>query len=838
MPEVKRLKKNFTPKHYDLQLDLYRQDLRFEGRVRIEGELPKETDHVLLHGKDLRVTSAKSGTSELQVDYTPEEDVIRLSADKPMKGDVTLELKFTGQINQQLHGIYPSRFMVDGQEHVAFATQFESHHAREAFPCIDEPDAKATFQLTLTSDESDAFISNTNEMKRDTKNGRTTVTFDKTPKMSSYLLAFVAGNLESESTKNQAGKTVTVWTAPGKVKQARFALDVGAQTLDYFEEYFDIEYPLDKCDLIAIPDFVTGAMENWGCVLFRETAMLVDENTSQTGKQWVAEVVAHELAHQWFGNLVTMEWWTDLWLNEGFATWVANLAVDHLFPEWGVWTDFVIGETFRGQDLDALTNSHPVQVDIKDPDEIRAIFDAISYNKGGALLDMLQAYLGQETFREGLRQYLKTHAYGNARTADLWKALADVSGKPVESFMATWTEKTGFPYLSVEQDDSATTIRQQRYLSSGQEPDEQTVWPVPLLTNQQDAVIDTKEKTFTPALALPLNHNRRGFYFTHYDQASLRRIGKMIDDHQLNELDRLGVLHETAQLSMSGQTDSVEALELMAANHTEESARVWQVMSGFLGDIRRVFDDKTTKKQLRGFVTELIGEHTDMISFIPEKDEDHNRTLLRPTLLGLALFARMQPFYDDALSMTDKYLQDTKHTIHADVKGAVLNTAARQGGMELYQKFLRRYKETESVQEKMKLAAALCSFHNQEALEQSRELLKTDDVRNQDVYFWIAYLFSNPFGKHHTWQWLKDNWDWLSKTFSSDIATFAYLPKFAASSFSDEDFAQEYLDFFERAHTKGIDRQVEQGLETIRWQARWKQRDQKKLNDWLKRYTK
>ena len=366
----------------------------FTGSVTIDGELQKDTNTIELHAKDLHIVRAVVGDQEVTTSYEEKTDTLTLTAPESIsKGKITLDIEYSSDITSKLHGIYPSTFKNSkGEDETMLATQLESHHAREVLPCIDEPAAKATFNLTLRVNKGHVGLSNTpiaSEKVQD--DGSKLIRYEKTPKMSIYLLAFVSGDLVASRAKTKRGVDVAVWSTHDKADQTSFALEVAKDCLDFYEAYFKIDYPLAKCDLIALPDFVTGAMENWGCITFRETAMLVDESTSQSGKQWVAEVVAHELAHQWFGNLVTMQWWTDLWLNEGFASWIGVLAVDQLFPEWNMWTDFILSDTFRGQSLDSLESSHPVEVNITDPDEIRSIFDAISYSKGAAVIHMLHA---------------------------------------------------------------------------------------------------------------------------------------------------------------------------------------------------------------------------------------------------------------------------------------------------------------------------------------------------------------------------------------------------------------------------------------------------------------
>jgi puromycin-sensitive aminopeptidase len=410
---VKRLFAEFQPKHYILELEPDREAKTFTGMVIISGnKVYRPNERLTFHQSGLTVTSAhiirhdKKGDEEITVDRINHHgafDEVRLHAKtKLYPGNYTVRLHFKGKITRPMNGMYPCFFEEDGHEKQLIATQFESHHAREVFPCIDEPEAKATFDLTLTTPAGETVLANTPVKHQETKEGRTKTTFLTTPHMSTYLLAFVYGELGFKEAKTRDGVLVRTYATPHNVQFTDFALDVAVRTLEFYNDYFGIDYPLPKCDMIALPDFASGAMENWGCITYREQCMLVDPaNSTLANRQYVAMVVAHELAHQWFGNLVTMRWWTDLWLNEGFASWIEYLAVDHLFPEWQMWTQFAVDEQQRAFKLDALEHTHPIEVPVHHPDEIRTIFDTISYSKGASIINMLHEYLGHDAFRDG-----------------------------------------------------------------------------------------------------------------------------------------------------------------------------------------------------------------------------------------------------------------------------------------------------------------------------------------------------------------------------------------------------------------------------------------------------
>ncbi|HEX3099456.1 MAG TPA: M1 family metallopeptidase, partial [Patescibacteria group bacterium] len=466
-PKV-RLSKFVLPKKYVLQIQPDMEAFTFAGNEVIELALEKNAKEITLHSKELEITDAwwQSGKTRIDVlktSYNTKAETATFKFIKTLpKGKGRLHIHFRGLIQESLRGFYRSQYEYKGKTMRIATTQFEATDARRAFPCFDEPSHKAVFEVSLVVPKHLTAISNTLEVAGHSAtpvslkhlSGYKVVKFTPTPKMSTYLLAYIIGDFEYIQTKTKAargkkGVNIRVFTTPGKKKQAKFALDVAKRTLEFLNDYFKVPYPLPGLDLIAIPDFSAAAMENWGAVTFRESALLIDEqNSSFTSKQNVAYVIAHELVHQWFGNLVTMEWWTHLWLNESFATFMGFIAIDNIFPEWHIWTKFVMSDHASALQLDSLVNTHPIEVEVHHPDQIAEIFDAISYEKGGSVLRMLLHYIGAENFRNGLSYYLKKHSYKNTESIHLWQAFEKVSGKPVSKFMAKWVGEPGYPVVT------------------------------------------------------------------------------------------------------------------------------------------------------------------------------------------------------------------------------------------------------------------------------------------------------------------------------------------------------------------------------------------------------
>ena len=487
---------NVKPSRYKLTLEPNLEDFTFRGEESVDIEVLEPTGEIVLNCIEIAIISCDlmlgDGTTlapqETSFDETQQTVTFKFASMLP-PGTARLDIWFTGELNNKLRGFYRSRYTaVDGQERYLATTQFEATDARRAFPCWDEPAQKASFDLTVAIPSDLVAVSNMPvASETELRTGIKAVRFAETPMMSTYLLAFVIGDLASVEQRAEDGTLVRVWSTRGKEEQGRFAMETSAKLLGYFNEHFGIPYPLPKLDHIAIPDFAAGAMENWGAITYREVVLLVDpENTSEAVRQRVAGIISHEMAHMWFGDLVTMAWWNGLWLNESFASWMGDKAVDHLFPEWEQWTQFLVGDTTSALSLDGLKNSHPIEQEVNNPAEIDQLFDAISYSKGASILRMLEHFLGAEVFRQGLHQYLTKHQYGNAETHDLWDALGRASGQPVADIMDTWVKQTGYPVLEVQVNRQAqgidVTLSQSRFVYEsilGRQEADDTLWRAP-----------------------------------------------------------------------------------------------------------------------------------------------------------------------------------------------------------------------------------------------------------------------------------------------------------------------------------------------------------------------
>jgi puromycin-sensitive aminopeptidase len=872
---VRRLFAGFHPENYNVLLDIDPEKMVFSGKVTITGKKTgRPSQRLTFHQKNLKITSAtavkhnKKGDEEItitRINTQKSFDEVRLHAEKMLyPGNYTVTMEFSGKITRNMEGIYPSYFTQNGKDKKIISTQFESHHAREAFPCIDEPEAKASFQLALATPKNDTVISNTPDEREaevdslqfivDSKKQELKTinyklsTFQTTPKMSTYLLAFATGDMKFLEKKTKDGVLVRTYASPDNAAHTQFALDVAVKCLEFYNEYFATPYPLPKCDLLALPDFASGAMENWGCITFREQCLLVDpKNTSVGVKQYVAMVVAHELAHQWFGNLVTMRWWTDLWLNEGFASWIEYLATDHNFPEWQMWQQFAADEQQAAMKMDALENTHPIEVPISHPDEIRTIFDAISYEKGASAINMLATYLGHDTFRDGLRLYLKNHAYSNTDTVDLWQALQEVSGKPVKDFMHAWTSQPGFPIVRANitqhmpvvdasiaatkhySDEGSMDFNQARFFvnPSADTDGQSQTWPIPLLASEklpEDLVSQGAKEISLPKSYQPLllNQGRNGFYRVVYNPDHQSLLTDQIAAGKLSPIDRMGLLSDNFETAKAGYQPTIEALKLLQAYENEDNPVVWGIMAANIASVRTAMDNEELRERMKPFVRNLAATQFQRLGWEEQPNEPYFDTILRPTILGLSSFGEEPNVTDEARKRFDA--MQKPEDLHPDLRAVVYTTIARQGTKKDFDKLLKMHNDSTNSEERVTLSAALTAFEQPELIDKALAQVNGKNVRLQDATYWLAYALGNRFAKDKAWQWIQTHWDWLQKNLGSDLSFFR-LPNYVARVQSHKEFLPEFEQFFRSHMSPAFERPVNQAIETITWQSAWRTRD-------------
>lgn len=834
---VKRLFGDFQPSNYKITLAPDANAMTFTGTVIIEGKkVGRPSQRLTLHQKDLKITSAKlkkygKDASEIEIDrintHSAYDEVRFHSKSQIYPGQYSITIEFSGKINDQMHGLYPCYFEHEGKKKKLLATQFESHHAREVFPCVDEPEAKATFDLTLLTPPDETVLSNT-PIKSSAKNGNLTeTTFETTPKMSTYLLAFVTGELRKVSGKTKENVEVNIWaTLAQPLKDLEFSLDTAIRCIEFFDGYFDTNYPLTKCDHVALPDFSSAAMENWGLITYRESVLVVDsESSGISTKQRTAEVIAHETSHQWFGNLVTMKWWDDLWLNESFANMMAYVAVDDLYPEWNIWTDFASHESLMALRRDSLPGVQAVKIDVSHPDEISALFDpSIVYAKGGQLLNMLRTYIGEEAFRKGLQQYFKDHAYGNTTGDDLWKSLGKTSGKDVNTFMTSWLEKSGFPVISAELEGDELTLTQSHFLI-GDKPDATKSWPVPLCADNKDIpeTLDTKSiKVKVSDASIKLNRDDKSYYIADYDQTLQDKLIDKIAKQELGEIDRLQILSEAGLLSRGLVKPAADLITLLDAYKNETSQPVWDIISMTIGDLKRFTQDSDkAEADLKRFAGKLAQNLYDELGWESKADEPEQTAKLRAGMVGTMIYAEDKDAIKTAI---DKYtaVKDIAK-LDGEMRVSILVATVRHGDKtNVVEELIAYHRQTNSGELKDDICASLTSSKD---IEVGKELLafmrNGKDVRMQDLAHWLVYMIRNRHFRVMTWEWLKDNWDWIEKMYAGD-KSFDYFPRYVAGAFGTKAELKEYVTFFgPKKSDMSIRRPIEVGISEIKARIEW-----------------
>ena len=798
MKLVTRLIDLFNPEHYDLAINLNRPARTFTGTVTINGTVLPHANDVRFHAKDLEITSAlfdgKVATFSLEAD-----DELAIAHEDIAEGKHVIVIEFNGTITDNMNGIYPGYYEVNGEKKELLATQFESHYARQAFPVIDEPSAKATFDLTLTTEENVTVLGNMPVKWQRTEDNQLVTAFETTPRMSSYLLAWVVGDLQKKTATTKSGVEINIWsTLAHESNNLDFALDIATRTVDFFDDFFGVPYPLPKSDHVALPDFSAGAMENWGLITYREIALLVDpETTSIATKEYVALVIAHELSHQWFGNLVTMQWWNDLWLNESFAEMMEFVAIDALEPEWNVWLEHASSSVLSALRRDALDGVQAIQTAVNHPDEINSIFDpSIVYAKGGRLLRMLQAHLGNDNLRAGLKLYFEKHQYGNTSAQDLWDSLSEASGTDVGSLMNAWITQSGYPVVHAKLNDTNVTLTQEQFFVGPHQPSDK-LWPIPLHSSCEHApaIMETSEVSFQHTSDKPLTFNKSGtaHFVTHYDDALMSRVIDSVDT--MPTIDRLKLLHEQTLLAQAGIIPTAALIPLIKryAHETEES--VWGIIALAINEMKKLVEtNKEAETKLRQLAEEVATAQYQRLGWEFKEGEPENDTKLRPLVISLMLYGKNSGTIARA---NELYATRATKKLDTELRTSILANAVREASdSSVVDELLQEYVKTSSSELRDDIASALTSTDKIDDIKRFSTIIKdTKTVRPQDFTHWLAWLIRNRYGRELMWQWVQDEWGWIEEKFSGD-SHYDMFPRYAASGLVTEVQLQQYRDFF------------------------------------------
>ena len=776
-----RLPRHVIPTRYELRLEPDLTTAAFTGHVTISLTVHQTTQTIFLNAVDLVFNSAKiEGQGGYRIDATAELDpllqrVVLLFEHPISQGAWKLQLSFHGKLNDQLRGFYRSTYKdSSGMVQTMAATQFEATDARRAFPCWDEPDFKAVFATTLVVDPRLTAISNTSVLSESQKDNKKVVQFVDTIKMSTYLVAFVVGRMEATEAVLVGKTPLRLWTVPGKQPLTPFGEAIAAASLRFFEDYYGIPYPGDKLDLLAIPDFASGAMENFGAITFRETALLVDQQTGTHAElERVADVVAHENAHMWFGDLVTMSWWNGLWLNEAFATFMEMLAVDAWKPEWKRWDSFAVARS-AAFSVDGLVSTRSIEYPVQAPKDADAMFDILTYEKGASVLRMLEQYIGPTVFRDGVRNYLRTHAHGNADTKDLWVALGNVAHQPVPELMNGWIFQPGFPLITVDLDGQALRLSQQRFTYLGQKPALDQRWQVPIQirlvigdrTEHRQLLLTERETVIslpTGVTAVLVNEGGHGFYRVHHRGPLLQNLLDQGLD-RLSAIERFALVSDVWATTVAGLMPLAEYLHLAAQFQDERDKNVWAVLLESCSFLNRIIaaEDRTA---LEAFVRALVTPVVTDLGWDPKPGESDLMKQLRGELLGaLGKLGNDRNTQQQAAERYRRYRTDPM-TIDANVVPALVSILAYTGDEVRYEEFSERYRTATTPQEERRYLFSLAAFSHAPLLDRTLARTINGEIRTQDAPFIVGGLLTNVYGCERAWEFVKANWDQMDQLF-------------------------------------------------------------------------
>jgi len=810
-----RLSENIKAIRYDLDLTPDLDKFTFKGHVNIEIDVLKDTKKIILNSKDLEIINVKiENLNPKNISFDKDKQTVSFTFDKIKKGKHNLIIKFNGILNNDMNGFYRSTYVVGEEKKIMATTQFESHFARKCFPCFDEPSMKAVFAVTFHILKKLWVVSCMPVKEEVVGKVIKDVIFEDTPIMSTYLLAFIIGELEYLEGETKDNVKVRIYTTPGNKDLGKFALDICIKILDFYNDYFGIKYPLPKLDMLAIPDFAAGAMENWGAITYRETALLIDDKISSAArKQRVATVIGHELAHQWFGNLVTMKWWNDLWLNEGFASWMEYYAVDKLFPKWDMWTQFYNDDSMRAFGLDSLRSSHPIEVEVLNPEQIKEVFDAISYSKGAAIIRMLEQYLGEDIFRLGLQDYLKTFSYGNAQTDDLWKSLSKVSNKDVKKMMDSWTKKMGYPLVNVSKQGDKILLRQERFLYLKENNKDKWVIPFAVVENGKRKYYEmgeTEKKISLPTGTLNINDSRTGFFRVNYSDELFNELKEKFG--KLTVLDKIGLENDLFAVIIKGDVKVSKYLDFVELYKDESDYSIWSDIASKLGTILFLFPEDKFLKKINEFSVDLTSKIFKKIGWDKKDGEGHTDVMLRAVILGVAGFSDSEEIKSEAKKRFDKFLKDGE--LDPDLRSLVYCLNAFNGDKKTYDILTELHNKSTLQEEKRKFLSALSSFKQEHLLKKTLEFSISENVRNQDSYIGILGVSGNIYGKEIAWEFLKENYSELRKRFE-ESGILQHLIQGVCGGLSSSKNLEEVKQFFKDNPTPSCKRVIDQSLEAI-----------------------
>ncbi|KAI1900318.1 hypothetical protein AGOR_G00048740 [Albula goreensis] len=884
-----RLPTNVVPNHYDLSIHPNLTTMNFTGTVKISVDVKQDISYIVLHSKGLEITMAKILADGMEQDMTvlehhPHEQIALLPPHQ-LQGQrkYQLYIEFQADLADGFDGFYKSTYRTqNGYKRVLAATDFEPTAARMAFPCFDEPLFKSTFSIKIRRERRHIALSNMPKMQTvEHEDGLVEDTFDKSVKMSTYLVAYVIGDFRSISATTSTGVKISVYAVPEKWSQTHYALEVAVKLLEFFEAYFNISYPLPKQDLIAIPDFQGGAMENWGLITYRETALLYDpQMSSATDKLWITKVIGHELAHQqWFGNLVTMEWWNDIWLNEGFARYMERLSVNSTYPELQV-DDYFSNVCFGAMAKDCLNSSRPISNPAETPVQIMEMFDTVSYTQGACVLNMLRDFLSEEVFQSGIIRYLEKYSYSNARSADLWNTIANASSErefstggfcytssqaekrahqytcdslDLREMMDTWTQQMGIPLITVNRTGHNIHIQQERFLKGVLDDDADYAtlqsgyqWHIPLTyyTSSSRHVHRhlLKSKTDTIQLEgdvswIKFNVDMNGYYIVHYGEEGWEALTQLLDqDHTaISSKDRTNLIHNALQLVSTGKLSLDRALNL--THYLKKETDNIPLLQGisYLNVVYRLMERKNntdTAENLKKYILWYFKDVIDKQTWSDTGSVSERR--LRSELLELACDLGYTPCVSRASQIFNEWVASNgTRSLPTDILRPVFLTGAQDE--ENWNYLLEAYKNSLYSSYKSKILYALTNCKDAERLAKLIDLgMEGEVIRTQDLPSLIVTISRNPAGQALAWNFVRQNWQKLLERFHVGSSSFRGILKGTTGHFSTKSELEEVKTFFDSLKSQGLQLKVtELVLEMIQKNIRWLERNLHVLNKWL-----
>ncbi|WP_172187512.1 M1 family metallopeptidase [Lentilactobacillus kribbianus] len=840
MTKNQHLYEVFQPEHYNLFLDINRETKQISGTTTVTGNAQDTT--IALHQKFMTINSVK--VAGQAVPFTMDADREAFKIELAQTGEVTITVDYTAPLTDTMMGIYPSYYELNGEKKQIIGTQFETTSARQAFPCVDEPEAKATFDLAIKFDEheGETILSNMDENRFE--NG--VHYFDTTLRISTYLIAFAFGDLQAKYTTTKSGVKIGVFSTKAHPEnELDYPLTIAKKSIEFFEDFYETPYPLSHSWQLALPDFSAGAMENWGLVTYRESYLLFDPlNASIPVKQHTATTISHELAHQWFGDLVTMKWWDDLWLNESFANMMEYVAIDAIDPDLHIWEAFQMSEVPSALQRDATDGVQPVHVAVEDPAEIDALFDsAIVYAKGSRMLVMVRAMIGDDALRTGLKNYFAAHKFGNAKGADLWQALGEAAGMNVGEIMNSWLEQPGFPVVTAAVIDGKLTLSQQQFfIGSGKEMGRQWQIPlagnyevVPAIMNDQKLVLgDYEQLRQQNGQAFRLNIGNNSHFIVKYDQTLLEDILASADSldviSQRQILQDLRLLAEGRQVSFA---KVVPVLKQFAASH---SALVNQALYKAAADLKMFpTPDSAEENFLRQLYGHLSADQFDRLTWLPKADESNDDQLTRPYILDAALYAKNDAAMKAAHDLFTEHADDLIH-LSASVRAAVLtNEVKNYGSTALFDRLMLTYQNTVDPAFKADLSVALTSTTEEASIRKIIVAFENPAIiKPQDLRTWFPQLLENSAAEQAAWDWIRNDWQWLADTIGGDMSFTSYIG-YIARAFHTPQRLSEFEAFFEpKLGTPGLTREIQMDINVIKSRINLIEADKKLVNEAVK----